>query len=49
MNIVAEDDDEELRPANLGPLYQNQLEDPKIARMMYDFYEDDTLPDLPEV
>ena len=32
--ITISDEEEELVPANLGPLYQNQQQDPEIAAMM---------------
>ena len=45
------EDQEDLAPANLGPLYQNQEEDPEVANLMtfcWDLPEDE-LPDLPEI
>ena len=45
-----EDDGDEMRPANLGELYQNQESDPQVQRMMIDewaMYSSDELPDLP--
>ena len=49
---IADDrhDDEPFGPAELGPLYQNQEEDPEVRAIMDKvFWENDQLPDLPEV
>ena len=49
LTITDESDDEnEMVPANLGPLYQNQESDPAVRSLMYDFSSSgDKLPDLP--
>ena len=47
LNIADSGSDSPLRPADLGPLYQNQEADPEIAaKMMQIWLSDEELPDL---
>ena len=47
--IIPDSNTEPFGPCELGPLYQNQEEDPEVRAMMDKmFWESDQLPDLPE-
>ena len=47
MNIADSEVEELMAAANLGPLYQNQEEDPEVAaQMLMEGFDSDELPDL---
>ena len=46
LNITDSEDEEPIGEANLGPLYQNQEEDPEVDAKMFNWFNSDELPDL---